>query len=132
MQRRILWGYAGHVRQARLCEKKRNKYKSHIVLRCWHALFVSDEQNNGLSPSPLVTVSLADLSAGVRIAGLVVQLFAGSAVRSLQNVSQPCVLRSLCGDMTRNPAPCGGNDPFAVVMVRGRAGLMSTSTLAAN
>ena len=31
--------------------------------------------------------------------------------------------------MFRNPAPCDGNDSFAVMMVRGRAGLTSTSNL---
>ena len=34
------------------------------------------------------------------------------------------------GDMDRNPAPCEGSDSFAVKMVRGRAGLTSTSNLA--
>ena len=33
--------------------------------------------------------------------------------------------------MDRNPAPCEGSDSFAVMMVRGRAGLTSTSNLAA-
>ena len=32
--------------------------------------------------------------------------------------------------MFRNPAPCVGNDSFAVKVVRGRAGLTSTSNLA--
>ena len=65
-----------------------------------------------------------------------VQVFARWALRRLS--PSPPAQRRIAGyvlnarSMDRNPAPCEGSASFAVTMVRGRAGLTSTSNLAAS
>ena len=72
----------------------------------------------------------------IQYISFVVQVFVRWALRRLS--PSPPAQRRIAGyvlnarSMDRNPAPCEGSASFAVTMVRGRAGLTSTSNLAAS